>query len=127
MDIRKDRVDALFAGDPPPEPLEARPRIRRLRQTLAVAIPLDLLGIPCWTGVPGAALTLWAWLEADSQMAAIKSGLYNSEDAATLIRLRSFSAWALGFCMASLLLQIYLLSTSTIMTDLTQKMWAWIQ
>jgi hypothetical protein len=86
-----------------------------------------LLGIPCWTGVPGAALTLWAWLEADAQMAAIKAGLYNSDDAATLIRLRSFSAWALGFCVVSLLLQIYLLSTSTIMTDLTQKMWTWIQ
>jgi len=106
------RVDALFAGEPPPEPLPAAPRIRRLQRILAVAIPLDLLGIPCWTGVPGAILTLWAYLEADAEMARIDAGMYGGEDAARLLRLRSISTSTLYFCVVSFLLQAWLLSTS---------------
>lgn len=106
------RVDALFAGEPPPEPQPAAPRIRRLQRILAVAIPLDLLGIPCWTGVPGAILTLWAYLQADAEMARIDAGMYGGEDAARLLRLRSISTWTLYFCVVSFLLQAWLLSTS---------------
>ena len=106
------RVDALFSGEPPPAPLPAGPRIRRLERILAVAIPLDLLGIPCWTGVPGAVLTLWAYLQADAEMARIDAGMYGGEDAARLLRLRSISTWALYFCVVSFLLQAWLLSTS---------------
>jgi len=111
VEIDREKVNALFSGEPPPPPLEAGPRIQRLRRVLAVAIPLDVLGIPCWTGVPGAALTLWAWLDSDSAMAAVESGQYNAEDAASLIMLRRWSAWALGFCVASLLVQAWMLST----------------
>jgi len=106
------RVDALFAGEPPPVPLPAAPRIRRLERILAVAIPLDLLGIPCWTGVPGAVLTLWAYLQADAEMARIDAGMYGGEDAARLLRLRSISTWTLYFCVVSFLVQAWLLSTS---------------
>lgn len=109
--LRSEKVDALFAGEPPPPPLAAGPRIRRLRWLLAVAIPLDLLGIPCWTGVPGAALTLVAWLAADCETARIEAGQYAPADAAALLRLRRLAAWALGFCVVSLVVQIWLLST----------------
>jgi len=105
------RVDALFAGEPPPAPALAGPRIRRLQLILVVAIPLDVLGVPCWTGVPGAALTLWAWLLADSEVARVEAGEYTTGDAARLMRLRTISAWALGFCVVSLLIQTWLLST----------------
>ncbi|MEC8422981.1 MAG: hypothetical protein VX000_04340 [Myxococcota bacterium] len=105
------RVDALFAGEPPPPPVSAGPRIRRLQRLLAVAIPLDLLGIPCWTGVPGAVLTLWAYLQADAEMARIDAGVYAGEDAASLLRLRSIATWSLYFCVASFLVQAWLLST----------------
>jgi hypothetical protein len=105
------KVEALFAGEPPPAPLVAGPRIRRLQGILAIAIPLDLLGIPCWTGVPGAVLTLWAYLQADAEMARIDAGVYAGEDAARLLRLRSISTWALYFCVVSFLVQAWLLST----------------
>jgi hypothetical protein len=105
------KVDALFAGEPPPAPVAAGPRIRRLQRILAIAIPLDLLGIPCWTGVPGAVLTLWAYLQADAETARIDAGAYAGEDAARLLRLRSISTWALYFCVVSFLVQAWLLST----------------
>lgn len=106
------RVDALFAGELPPPPVEAGPRIRRLQRTLAVAIPLDVLGVCCWTGVPGAALTLYAWLLADGEVARVEAGEYTTEDAAQLMRLRTISAWTLGFCVVSLVLQIVLFNST---------------
>ena len=106
-----EKVDALFAGEPPPPPVEATPRLAAIRSILWVALPLDLLGVPCWTGVPGAALTLWAWLQADGEMANVEAGAYSSEDAAALMRLRATSGWLLGFCVLSLLVQVYLLTT----------------
>lgn len=107
-----EKVDALFAGEPPPPPVEAAPRLRAIRAALIVATPLDLLGVLCWTGVPGAAITLWAWLQADGEMARVEAGEYSSEDAAAMMRLRSMSGWLLGFCVLSLLVQAYLLTTS---------------
>jgi len=110
-EVDVDKVDALFVGDPPPPPEAAAPVLRRLRALLWVAIPLNILGIPCWTGVPGAALTLWAWLVADGEMARVDAGAYHAEDAAALVRMRRLSAWVLGFCLVSLVIQVYLLST----------------
>lgn len=105
------RVEALFAGEPPPPPAEAGPKIRKLKILLAIGIPLDLLGIPCWTGVIGAAITLWAWLVADAELIRIEHGEYTGDDAARLLRLRSWTNWALGFCVVSLIVQAWLLST----------------
>lgn len=106
------RVDALFAGEPPPPMLEAGARIRRLRSVLMIAIPLNLLGIPCWTGVPGAVLTLWAYLTADNEMARIDAGQYSGEDAAVIMRLRTISTYTLYFCVVSFIGQAWLMSTS---------------
>ncbi len=116
-----EKVSALFAGEPPPPPVEAGPRLRMLRTALIIALPLDLLGVFCWTGVPGAALTLWAWLQADGEMAGVEAGLYASDDAAEMMRLRSLSGWLLAFCVVSLLVQAWLLTTS-----FYGDLWGWL-
>ncbi len=106
------RVDALFAGEPLPPPAEAAPRIRRLRVVLGVALPLNLFGVFCWTGVPGAALTLYAWLLADGEVARVEAGEYASDDASQLLRIRTVAAWMLGLCVVLLMGQIWLLNTT---------------
>lgn len=107
------RVDALFGGEPALPPLDPAPRLRRLAVLLAVAIPLDLLGITCFTGVPGAALTLWAYLSADSEQALVQAGRYpDALSAARLGRLRQVALWAMVFTVCSLVLQIVLFTTT---------------
>ena len=106
------KVDALFSGDLPAPPGEAKRVVRIVMALLAAAIPMNLLGVPCWTGVPGAALTLWAWLRIDGESAAIDAGAYSAEDARRLRQLRTVAAWNLGLCVLSLLLQAWLLTTS---------------
>lgn len=105
-------VDALFAGEPPPPPREAAPLIRRLRLVLMVAVPLDVLGIPCWTGVPGAAITLYAWLLADEEIVRVEEGQYEQDAAEELLRLRRIARWALYFSVVSFFVQGVLLATS---------------
>jgi hypothetical protein len=105
-----EKVDALFSGDLPLPPSELGPRLERLRQTLWVAIALDVLGIPCWTSVPGAILTLYVWLSTDTDTN--PDDLHSTDELAQLGRLRKTATWALVFCVASLMAQIFLLSTS---------------
>lgn len=107
-----ERVDQLFAGEPPPPPIDAAARITTLRRTLGIAIALDVLGIPCWTSVPGAVLTLWVWMGTEADRARIVNGEYLEEDAAAIMALRRWASLALVFCVLSMLLQIFLLSTS---------------
>jgi len=105
-----EKVDALFSGDLQLPPSELGPRLDRLRQTLWVAIALDVLGVPCWTSVPGAILTLYVWLSTDID--ASPDGMHSPDELAKLGRLRKIATWALVFCVASLMAQIFLLSTS---------------
>jgi hypothetical protein len=108
-----DKVDALFSGDLPiSTPVEAQQRLRRLKRTLWLAITLDILGLPCWTSVPGAVLTLWVWLATDADLVRIEAEEYADEDAALLMRIRRISAGALVLCVVSLVIQIFLLSTT---------------
>ena len=106
------KVDALFSGDDPEGPSPARPRIIRLKKLLAVAIVLDILGLPCWTSVPGAIMTLWVWMATDTDVAHIEAGTYSEGEAAELLQLRRYAAMALVLCVICLLVQIALLSTS---------------
>jgi len=107
-----ERVDELFSGGlPPPEP-ENGPRLHRIEQTLWAAIALNALGIPCWTSVPGAVLTLWVWLATDPDAVRPMERELTTEETAHLARLRSRATAALIFCIAALIVQIFLLSTS---------------
>ena len=108
-----DKVDALFSSEIPTRtPVEARQRLERLYRTLWIAIWLNVLGVPCWTSVPGAGLTLWVWLATDTDLARVEAGEYADEDAAFLMKIRRYATAALAFCVASLVLQIFLLSSS---------------
>ena len=107
-----DKVDALFDGEPPPTPRSAASKLRSIRHALLIALPLDVMGVLCWTGVPGAAITLWAWLQADGEMERIEKGEYSSDDAALLIQARRQASLLLAFCLLSLIFQAYLLTTS---------------
>jgi hypothetical protein len=108
-----DKVDALFSGDlPTSTPIAAQQRLLRLKRTLWLAVILDILGLPCWTSVPGAVLTLWVWLSTDTDLVRIEAGEYSDEDAARLMRIRRIATWALILCVASLVVQIFLLSTT---------------
>jgi hypothetical protein len=104
-------VDALFSGEPQKKPVDVTARMRRIKRILWLAVPLDLFGIPCWTGVPGAVLTLWAWLATDSEVARIEAGDYTHTDAMRLLTLRRITFWALLFSVVSLIVQSWLLST----------------
>ena len=106
------KVDALFAGDDPEGPAPAPPRILRLKKLLAVAIVLDILGLLCWTSVPGAIMTLWVWMATDTDVAHIEAGTYTEAEAAELLQLRRYAAMALVLCVICLIVQIALLSTS---------------
>ena len=105
------RVDALFAGEMP-APVDARRGVRRVVLLIAVAVPLNLAGVLCFTGVPGAALTLWAWLLADSEYTRIRESDAGPEALAAVQRARGWAAWNLGLCVLSLLAQAWLLTTN---------------
>tara|TARA_B100000530_G_scaffold87962_1_gene53483 strand:+ start:1873 stop:2259 length:387 start_codon:yes stop_codon:yes gene_type:complete len=107
-----DRVDALFSGNLPQPTPDAGNRILRLQRVLYIAIALDVLGIPCWTSVPGSVLTLWVWLSTDTDVSRIENGEYTDTEAVRLMRLRKITSWALAFCVCSLVIQIGLLSTT---------------
>lgn len=104
------KVDALFAGEPPAT-VELGPVLARLKLLLGVSLPLNLLGPLCWTGVPGAVLTLWAWSLADREAAAVSAGAVRGDQATSLLRLRRFAATNLGLCVLSLFVQVSLLAT----------------
>ncbi len=77
-----------------------------------MAIPLVILGIPCWTSVPGAVLTLWAWLSTDAEMKKVEAGQTSHEDAVVIVEIRRLATGALVLCVVTLLIQIVLLSTT---------------
>ena len=103
------KVDALFDGEPPLPPLDPTPRLRRLTLLLVVAIPLDLLGITCFTGVPGALLTLVAYLQADAEQALVDAGRYaEAHQVLRLKRIRQLALWMMVFTLVSLAIQVVL-------------------
>lgn len=104
------RVDALFAGDLPVA-VDARHAVHRVQILIAFAVPLNIAGVLCFTGVPGAALTLWAWLLSDSEYTRVRESDAGPEQLAAVQRVRGWSAWNLGLCVVSLLVQAWLLAT----------------
>lgn len=100
-------MDVLFGGEPPAPLVDPAPRLRRLAWLLAVAVPLDLLGVTCFTGVPGAFLTLWAYLLTDAEEAQVAAGRYPEGTAVAQVRrLRTVAVWAMAFTIVSFVVQI---------------------
>jgi hypothetical protein len=102
-------VDDLFSGEGP-RPGRARPRdpVSSISLWLVAAAILDLLGVTCFTGVPGAALTIWCWHNCDEELQRVESGAAPPERAPAVRRLRGVAFALLMFSFASLALQIWL-------------------
>lgn len=100
------RVDRLFGGGP-----SGASRMRQAKVLLAIALPLDLLGLVTCTSVPGALLTLAAWQIAESEMKRIEDGELSVEHAPAIALIKKVSFWAMGACIAGFALQLFLLST----------------
>jgi hypothetical protein len=76
---------------------------------VGLAVAMDLLGLLV-TVVPGAVMTLWAWLAADGEVARIEAGGSYDEDAiASVLGMRNLARWAMLFCVVCLLAQAWLL------------------
>ena len=101
-----DRVERLFGGGP-----SGDSRLRRARILLAIALPLDVLGLVTCTSVPGALLTLAAWQLAEAEMKRIEAGELSSEQAPSVVRVKRIAQWAMGACILGFGLQLILLST----------------
>ena len=103
-----ERLDQLFDGD---SNRSRRARLPLVWGILAVALPLNLLGVLSCTAVPGAVVTLMAWWLLDQELALHGSGMIDPSDGPALLKLKQVTRWFLAFCGANLLLQIALLST----------------
>jgi hypothetical protein len=107
-----EKVDALFSGLGTEVPSQATRPVSRTQRLLAIAIVLNILGLPCWTSVPGAVLTLWVWMSLDTEMARVEAGAYSEADTAALLSLRRYASLTLVLCVVCLVVQIALLSTT---------------
>ena len=105
-------VDDLFS--PPGASGDAAPpvvdRLRRARLILGIALPLNLFGVFCFTGVPGAVLALVGWQLADEEVARVESGAIPKDQLRPAGRWRNFAFLQLVFAMFSLTIQFLLLS-----------------
>lgn len=103
-------IDEVFGGGeaPAPPPEVGLARVRRL---LLVSLVLDVLGPCCFTGVPGAILTLWTWQRADEEAERVKSGALPAALGPVAERLRRQSFALLVFSGISLTFQAVLLGT----------------
>ena len=104
-----DRVDRLFEGDQEPPPVKAR--TTWILVSLALALPLNLMGFISCTAVPGAGLALAAWSMVDRDLSLVESGLISIEQAPQLNRLKRVTVATLALSGAVLIVQIILLST----------------
>lgn len=99
-------VDDVFSGEAPPPP--AVDGLVRVRRWLVLATVLDLLGPTCFTGVPGAAVTLWCWMLLEEEVQRVESGVVAASKRLGTLRTVCFALMLLS--AASLVLQIVLFS-----------------
>ncbi|MCB9780346.1 MAG: hypothetical protein H6742_17410 [Alphaproteobacteria bacterium] len=102
------KVDELFDGEPPPPQVDVRPRVLRLQLLLAGAVALDVAGL-LLTVVPGAIVTVWAWLSADAEVARIEAGTYDEKAVAAVVGVRNVARAAMVFCVLCLVGQAWAL------------------
>ncbi len=101
-------ADDLFGGSGPPDGPPPSARLDRARRWLWLALVLDALGPFCFTSVPGALLTLWAWQAADEELARVESGNLPAALEGPARNVRRL-AWGLAaFCAVSMTFQMML-------------------
>lgn len=100
-------VDDLFSPEAPP-PAAPIDRLRRIGRLLALALPLNMFGIFCFTGVPGAVMALVGWQLADEEVARVESGALPKEARPRAERLRAFAFAQMSFALLSLVAQVVL-------------------
>jgi hypothetical protein len=101
-------VDDLFSGGAKAPPIADN--LARIWRFLVFATPLNLFGFACFTSVPGAFLTLWAWQLAEEEVARVESGALPAERGASVRAARGYAFGMLVFVCFSLLGQIVLYS-----------------
>ena len=101
-------VDDLFSPEAPPPAPPPKDRLRRVDVLLAIALPLNLFGILCFTGVPGAILTLIGWQLADEEIARVESGALPQRQLGPARRRRNLAFAQLIWVMLSLTIQVVL-------------------
>ncbi len=78
---------------------------------LALALPLNVLGLVCCTLVPGTLLTLWAWSICKRELAILEHGELPVRESLRLASLDRLARWMLAACGVLLVAQVYLLTT----------------
>lgn len=69
-----DSLDDFFQGGGPPPEASLPDRLPGIRRLARVGALLSFLGPFCFTGVPGAAVALWAWYRADEELERLEAG-----------------------------------------------------
>lgn len=98
-------VDDLFSSEAPARVPDGT---RRVTTILGVAFVLNALGITCFTGVPGAILTLVGWHLADEEVSKIDNGVVPKERMPRARGLRRFAYGQMVFASVCLLVQLLL-------------------
>jgi hypothetical protein len=101
-------VDDLFSGEGGRPVARPRDPVATIGLWLGVAGVLNLLGVTCFTGVPGAALTIWCWHLCEEELQRIEVGVTPAERRPAVRRLRAASFAMLLFAAASLAFQLFL-------------------
>lgn len=100
-------ADDLFSPEAPP-PAPPPDRLRRISWLLGIALPLNLLGIFCFTGVVGAVMALVGWQLADEEVARVESGALPKDARPRAQALRTFAFVQMAFSVLSLTAQVFL-------------------
>ena len=98
-------ADELFSTE------VARPVTDRLKKAtwiLGIAAPLNLMGVFCFTGVPGAMLSIWGWNIAEEELHRVEVGALPAEREHRARWVRAFGFAQIGIATVSLLVQLVL-------------------
>lgn len=98
-------ADELFSSE---APRPVADRLTKATVILGIAVPLNLLGVTCFTGVPGAILSIWGWYIAEEELQRVEVGALPADREKAARRVRTFGFTQLGIASVSLLAQLVL-------------------
>ncbi len=104
-----DSLDDFFQGGGPPPEEVAPDRLPAIRRLARIGAVLSVAGPFCFTGVPGAAVALWAWYRADEELERVEAGTVPAEraDAVRATRRAAFRGVVLSGGMLTLQLVLF--------------------